>query len=69
MFERYNIDTSNWELVSDDLVYRDYPQVNNWVFEDDFRTYWLRQQAIKLSFLDIIQEDVMLMHDPDTFML
>jgi hypothetical protein len=69
MFDRYDIDTSNWELVSDDVVYRDYPEVNNWVFPDDFRTFWLRQQAIKLAFLDIIQEDVMLMHDPDTFMI
>ena len=69
MFERYHIDTTGWQLVSDDLVYRDYPEVNNWVFPDDFRTYWLRQQAIKLAFLDIVQEDVMLMHDPDTFMI
>jgi hypothetical protein len=69
MFERYDIDTSGWELVSDDRVYRDYPEVNNWVFPDDFRTFWLRQQAIKLAFLDIIQEDVMLMHDPDTFII
>ena len=69
MFDRYDIDTSNWDIVSDDLVYRDYPEVNHWVFADDFRTFWLRQQAIKLAFLDIIQEDVMLMHDPDTFMI
>jgi hypothetical protein len=69
MFERHGIDTSTWDLVSDDVVYRDYPEVNNWVFADDFRTYWLRQQAIKLAFLDLIQEDVMLMHDPDTFMI
>lgn len=69
MFDRYNIDTTNWDIVSDDVVYRDYPEVNNWVFPDDFRTFWLRQQAIKLAFLDIIKEDVMLMHDPDTFMI
>ena len=69
MFDRYGIDTTNWDIVSDDVVYRDYPEVNNWVFPDDFRTFWLRQQAIKLAFLDIIQEDVMLMHDPDTFMI
>jgi hypothetical protein len=69
LFDRYKIDTSNWQLVSDDIVYRDYPEVNNWVFPDDFRTFWLRQQAIKMAFLDIIQEDVMLMHDPDTFMI
>jgi len=69
MFDRYRIDTTGWQVLSDDLVYRDYPEVNNWVFADDFRTYWLRQQAIKMAFLDIIQEDVMLMHDPDTFMI
>ena len=69
IFARYGIDTTGWQYVSDDVVYQRYPEVNNWVFEGDYRTYWLRQQAIKLAFLDIIQEDVMLMHDPDTFMI
>ena len=27
MFDRYGIDTTDWELVSDDVVYRDYPEV------------------------------------------
>lgn len=67
LFDRYHIDTTDWQYVNDSVVYERYPEVNNWVFPDDFRTYWLRQQAIKMAFLDIIGEDVMLMHDPDTF--
>lgn len=69
VFDRYGIDTSNWRYICDDEIYQRYPQVNNWVFPDDYRGWWLRQQAIKLSYLDLIQEDVMLMHDPDTFMI
>lgn len=69
VWERYNIDSSGFEYVHDNTVYQHYPEVNNWVFPDDYRGWWLRQQAIKLSYLDIIQEDVMLMHDPDTFMI
>jgi len=69
VWHRYNIDSSKFVYVNDQMVYEHYPQVNNWVFEGDYRGWWLRQQAIKLSFLDIIQEDVMLMHDPDTFMI
>lgn len=69
VWERYGIDSSKFVYIHDQQVYQHYPQVNNWVFKDDYRGWWLRQQAIKLSFLDIIQEDVMLMHDPDTFMI
>lgn len=69
IFDQYNIDHSNFEYVNDSLVYDRYPQVNNWVFADDYRGWWLRQQAIKLSFLDILDYDVMLMQDPDTFLI
>lgn len=69
IFDQYNIDHSNFEYVNDSVVYDRYPQVNNWVFEDDYRGWWLRQQAIKLSFLDILDYDVMLMQDPDTFLI
>jgi len=69
VWAKYNIDSSGFVYMHDDVVYQHYPQVNNWVFADDYRGWWLRQQAIKLSFLDIVQEDVMLMHDPDTFLI
>lgn len=69
VWQKYGIDSSQFEYINDSVVYQHYPQVNNWVFEGDYRGWWLRQQAIKLSFLDIIQEDVMLMHDPDTFVI
>jgi len=68
-FDAYRIDTSRFEYVNDDIIYQLYPEVNNWVFENDYRVWWLRQQAIKLSYIDYIGEDVMLMYDPDTFMI
>lgn len=64
-----NIDSSNFVYFNDSVIYEKYPEVNNWVFADDYRGWWLRQQAIKLAYLDLIQEDIMLMHDPDTFMI
>ena len=69
VFHKYGIDTTNFQYINDDVIYQKYPQVNNWVFKDDYRGWWLRQQAIKLSYLDTIAEDVMLMHDCDTFMI
>jgi hypothetical protein len=69
VFERYGIDTSRFDYVNDEVIYQHYPEVNNWVFEGDYRGWWLRQQAIKLAYLDYINHDVMLMHDVDTFMI
>lgn len=69
VFERYGIDTTNLRYINDSVIYEKYPQVNNWVFDDDYRGWWLRQQAIKLSYLDYLDEDVLLMQDPDTFMI
>jgi len=69
VFEQHNIDTSNLKYVNDKIIYDLYPQVNNWVFEGDYRGWWLRQQAIKLAYLDYLNYDVALMHDPDTFMV
>lgn len=66
---KYNIDSSKFVYINDDIIYKNYPEVNNWVFDDDYRGWWLRQQAIKLAYLDIIDADVMLMHDADTFMI
>lgn len=69
IFAKYNIDTSNFEYVSDQEIFPKYPEIANWVFENDYRGWWLRQQAIKLSVLDYLNYDVMLMQDPDTFMI
>lgn len=69
IFERHGIDTTDFVYVNDQEIYDRYPEVNNWVFEDDYRGPWLRQQAIKLSYLDLLDYDVMLMTDPDTVMV
>lgn len=68
VWAKYNIDSSRFKYVNDEIIYRKYPEVNNWVFPDDYRGWWLRQQAIKLAYLDLLDEDVVLMHDADTFM-
>lgn len=68
VWDKYNIDSSRFHYVNDDVIYYKYPEVNNWVFPDDYRGWWLRQQAIKLAYLDLLNEDIMLMHDADTFM-
>lgn len=69
VWAKYNIDSSCFVYVNDDVIYHQYPEVNNWVFPDDYRGWWLRQQAIKLAYLDYLKDDIMLMHDPDTFMV
>jgi hypothetical protein len=69
IFERHGIDTNNFHYVNDQIIFDQYPEVNNWVFADDYRGWWLRQQAIKLAYLDYLNYDVALMHDPDTFMV
>lgn len=68
VWEKYGIDSSRFHYVNDEEIYHRYPEVNNWVFPDDYRGWWLRQQAIKLAYLDFLNEDIMLMHDADTFM-
>jgi hypothetical protein len=69
VWKRYNIDSSQFVYVNDQTIYDRYPEVNNWVFADDYRGWWLRQQAIKLAYLDLLDADVFLMQDPDTFMI
>ena len=69
VFDNHNIDHSNFEYFDDSIIYKNYPEVNNWVFESDYRGWWLRQQAIKLSVLDALDYDVLLMQDPDTFLI
>lgn len=69
VWQRYGIDSSRFEYVNDAEIYSAYPEVNNWVFSDDYRGWWLRQQAIKLAYLDLLDYEVAVMHDPDTFMI
>jgi hypothetical protein len=69
IFEKYGIDTSTFDYAPDSEIYRLYPQVNNWVFSDDYRGYWLRQQALKLAFLDYLDYDLMVMNDPDCILI
>ncbi len=69
VWERYGIDSTKFQYVNDQEIYQRYPEVNNWVFEGDYRGWWLRQQAIKLAYLDLLEHDVVLMHDADTFMI
>lgn len=69
VWAKYNIDSSKFVYVNDSEIYQRYPEVSNWVFPDDYRGWWLRQQAIKLAYLDMLDSDVVLMHDPDTFMI
>ena len=68
IFEGHGIDYSKFEYLPDNEIVDQYPEIDNWVFPDDYRGWWLRQQALKLSVLDYLRHDVMLMHDPDTFM-
>jgi hypothetical protein len=69
IFDRYHIDTSHFDYAPDSEIYRLYPEVNNWVFDDDPRTHWLRQQAIKFAFLDYLDYDLMIMHDCDCLLI
>lgn len=68
IFQGHGIDCSKFEYLPDNEIVDKYPEIDNWVFPDDYRGWWLRQQALKLSVLDYLRHDVMLMHDPDTFM-
>ena len=67
-FRAHGIDCTDFEYINDAVIFEKYPEVENWVFPDDYRGWWLRQQAIKLAYLDLLDADVMLMHDADTFM-
>jgi hypothetical protein len=69
IFKRHGIDTDNFYYVNDQVIFDQYPEVNNWVFAGDYRGWWLQQQAIKLAYLDYLDYDVALMTDPDTIMV
>jgi hypothetical protein len=69
VWDKYGIDSSKFIYVNDQTIYDQYPEVNHWVFPDDYRGWWLRQQAIKLAYLDLLDYDVAVMQDADTFMI
>jgi len=69
IFAKYNIDTTTFEYLPDSIILDQYPEINHWIFADDYRGKWLWQQALKLSVRDYLDDEVILMHDPDTFMV
>ena len=68
VFARYGIDTTHFDYLPDEEVLPHYPEIENWVISGDYRGFWLRQQAVKLSVLDYLTDEVVLLTDPDTFM-
>jgi hypothetical protein len=66
---QYGIDTNRFEHLPDQELIEQYPEIENWVFENDYRNNWLKQQAIKLAALDYVDYQVALIHDPDTWMI
>lgn len=69
VFARYGIDTTHFDYLPDAEVLPLYPKIENWVIPGDYRGNWLRQQAVKLSVLDYLKDEVVLLTDPDTFMI
>jgi hypothetical protein len=69
IFAKYNIDTTTFEYLPDSVILNQYPEINNWLFEGDYRGKWLWQQALKLAVRDYLEDEVILIHDPDTFMV
>lgn len=69
IFAQYHIDTTNFEYLPDSIILNEYPEIDHWLFEDDYRGRWLWQQALKLAVRDYLDDEVILMHDPDTFMV
>lgn len=69
IFSAHGIDASEFRYVNDRDILQLYPEIEHWVFANDYRGPWLRQQAIKLAYLDYLDYDVMLMQDPDTIMV
>jgi hypothetical protein len=67
VFRKYGIDTSTFVYLTDQEVVDQRPQVNNWNLPGDYRGQWLFQQAIKLAMIDILDYDLLFLHDADTF--
>jgi hypothetical protein len=68
VFARYGIDTRHFDYLPDQEFLPKYPEIENWVIPGDYRGFWLRQQALKLSVVDYLDDEVVLLTDPDTFM-
>lgn len=67
VFQKYNINTSNFIFVHDREMDARWPTMRNWIYEDDYRGTWLYQQALKLASVEYCDADVTLIQDPDTF--
>lgn len=67
VFRKYGIDTSGFVYYTDQQVIAQRPHVNNWNLSGDYRGPWLFQQAVKLAMLDLVDHDVVFLHDADTF--
>lgn len=64
----YGIDTNRFDHVHDRELIAHYPEIEHWVFENDPRNNWLKQQALKLAALDYIKFESALIQDPDTWL-
>lgn len=67
IFKNHNIDTADFDYLSDEEFVPKYPGIQKWIIPGDYRGNWLRQQAIKLACLDYLDYPVMMIQDPDTF--
>ena len=67
VFRKYGIDTSKFVYLTDQEVVDQKPQVKNWNLSGDYRGQWLFQQALKLAMIDILDYDLLFLHDADTF--
>lgn len=67
VFLNYNIDFTNFIFISDHDIELIYPSTKKWIISGDYRDKWLYQQALKLAAIDLINADVVLIQDADTF--
>ena len=67
VFVKYGIDTSNFVYLTDQEVIDQRPTVKNWNISGDYRGAWLFQQALKLAMIDLLDHDILFLHDADTF--
>lgn len=67
LFQKYNIDTSNFIYYQDNDIIEQYPEINNWRLTGENRGNWLVQQAFKLACIDSIDSEYFLIQDADSF--
>ena len=67
VFRKYGIDTSTFVYLTDQEVIDQRPEIKNWNLAGDYRGPWLFQQALKLATIDLLDYDVLFLHDADTF--